>query len=272
MCAAWSSTPLPARSKARKSPAARKPSTQIRAVLSNSPRYRNATPTVTKDGFAKQTVPVDESKDAQITLAIGADQRSRGRHRDGRARRRSKKPAFRRPCSPRTISRRAQNPSIADYLRDVPGLSVVQTGRNGGVTCLFSRGGDSSSTLVLLDGVPLTEPGGAIDFAHLGTAGIDRMEVIRGPESALFGAEASSAVIQMFYAAAAMRNPTRPHGSFSYERGSFSTDHWTGVNRRRARASDRLCVHRRSVPHHRRVSERCVSHHHWAAPTSGYRF
>jgi vitamin B12 transporter len=119
-----------------------------------------------------------------------------------------------------------QFPFLQDILRDVAGLSVVQTGRNGGITSLFARGGDSNTSLVLLDGVPLTEPGGALDFVHLTSAGLDRMEVVRGPESALFGAEASSAVIQIFTRHGDPEAAT-PHGSISYERGSFSTDHWT---------------------------------------------
>ncbi len=65
-----------------------------------------------------------------------------------------------------------------------------------------------------------------MDFAHLTSAGLDRMEVIRGPESALFGAEASSAVIQIF-TAHGDPEATMPHGSLVYDRGSFSTDHWS---------------------------------------------
>ena len=116
-------------------------------------------------------------------------------------------------------------PFVSDLLRGVPGLAVVQTGSNGGLTNLFARGGDSDSALVLLDGVPVTEPGGTLDFAHLTSAGLDRMEVIRGPESALFGAEASSAVIQMFTHRGDAED-TRPHLSAMYDRGSFSTGHW----------------------------------------------
>ena len=118
-------------------------------------------------------------------------------------------------------------PFVEDLLRDVPGLNIVQTGQSGALTSLFARGGDYDATLVLLDGVPITEPGGAIDFGHLSTAGLDRMEVIRGPESALFGAEASSAVIQLFTKRGDPESDT-PHGSASYERGNFSTDHWSG--------------------------------------------
>ena len=119
-------------------------------------------------------------------------------------------------------------PFVEDLLRDVPGLNIVQTGQSGALTSLFARGGDYDATLVLLDGVPITEPGGAIDFGHLTTAGFDRMEVIRGPESALFGAEASSAVIQLFTKRGDSESDT-PHGSASYERGNFSTDHWSGT-------------------------------------------
>jgi vitamin B12 transporter len=119
-------------------------------------------------------------------------------------------------------------PFVQDLLREVPGLDMVQSGQNGGITSLFARGGDSSSALVLLDGVPITEPGGGIDFVHLTSAGLDRMEVIRGPESALFGAEASSVVIQLF-TQRGDPEATVPHGSLVYDRGSFSTDHWAGT-------------------------------------------
>jgi vitamin B12 transporter len=115
---------------------------------------------------------------------------------------------------------------VQNLLRDVPGLNVVQTGQNGGIVSLFVRGGGSSSTQVLLDGVPLTEPGGYYDFVHLMSAGLERMEVVRGPESALFGAEAASGAIQLFTKHGDVES-ARPHGTLVYERGSFSTDHWT---------------------------------------------
>jgi vitamin B12 transporter len=124
----------------------------------------------------------------------------------------------------------ARGAFVQNLLRDVPGLNVVQTGTNGAITSLFARGGESDAALVLLDGVPVTEPGGELDFAHLTSAGLERMEVIRGPESVLFGAEAPSAVIQMF-TERGDPEAREPHGSLSYERGSFSTDHWTaGLN------------------------------------------
>jgi outer membrane cobalamin receptor len=114
---------------------------------------------------------------------------------------------------------------VPDLLREVPGLAVVNTSRRGGLTSVFTRGGASTGTLVLLDGEPLNEPGGGMNFAHLSSAGLARMEVVRGPESALFGAEAASGVIQLFTERGDPES-SRPHGSVSYERGSFQTDRW----------------------------------------------
>jgi outer membrane cobalamin receptor len=78
---------------------------------------------------------------------------------------------------------------------------------------------------VLLDGVPLNDPGGELNFAHVTTSELARIEVVRTPESALFGSEASTAVIQLF---TRRGDPERrvPRGSLIYERGNFSTDRW----------------------------------------------
>ena len=181
--------------------------------------------TVTKDGFATQTVRLDESRDNRVTLRLAPT---------------SDRVVVTATGAPVAVEEAGvaaddftegdftarQYPFVQDLLRDVPGLSVAQTGREGGITSVFVRGGDSDTALVLLDGVPLTEPGGDLDFVHLTSNGLDRMEVIRGPESVLFGAEASSGVIQMFTRHGDVESNT-PHGSISYERGSFSTDRWT---------------------------------------------
>ncbi len=180
--------------------------------------------TITKAGFAAAKVAVAASKDNHITLGLAS------------ASERVIVTATGTPVALEEAGVAADiftardfqaphNPFVADLLRDVPGLSVVQSGQNGALTSVFVRGGDSDAALVLLDGIPLTEPGGSMDFSHLTSAGLDRMEVIRGPESALFGAEASSAVIQMFTQHGDPED-TLPHGSLVYERGSFSTDHW----------------------------------------------
>lgn len=119
-----------------------------------------------------------------------------------------------------------QFPPIADVLRDTPSVNIATNGRRAGVTSIFLQGGASTDTLVLLDGVPLNDPGGQINLAPITTAGIDRVEVVRGPESALFGADAASGVVQLFTSRGDPES-TRPHGSVSYERGSFQTDRWT---------------------------------------------
>ena len=117
---------------------------------------------------------------------------------------------------------------VADVLRDVPGLNLVQTGSNGGITSIFGRGGDSNAMLVMIDGIPITDPGGALNVAGLSTPGLDRVEVVRGPQSSLYGAEAASGVIQL---QTKRGDPEAivPHGEIAYERGSFSTDHWTAA-------------------------------------------
>jgi vitamin B12 transporter len=179
---------------------------------------------VTKDGFGQKNVRIDDSRENSIALALAPASDRVVVTATGSPVAIEEAGVSASVYTSRDFSAR-QNPFLEDYLRDAPGLSVVQTGRNGGLTTLFARGGDSSATLVLLDGVPLTDPGGAIDVGHLTTAGIDRMEVVRGPESALFGAEASSAVIQLFTRHGDAET-NAPHGSLTYERGSFSTDHW----------------------------------------------
>jgi outer membrane cobalamin receptor len=93
--------------------------------------------------------------------------------------------------------RARQVETVADALRDVPGLSVVRSGGRGGLTSVFPRGGSSNYTLVLVDGVRANSFGGGFDFAHLSVANVDRIEIVRGPQSALYGSEAIGAVVQV---------------------------------------------------------------------------
>jgi vitamin B12 transporter len=88
--------------------------------------------------------------------------------------------------------------SVAQALREVPGAAVVQSGSFGGVTSLFLRGGESRFTKVLVDGVPANQPGGSFDFAFLTTDNIERIEIVRGPASVLYGSDAMSGVVQIF--------------------------------------------------------------------------
>ncbi len=92
----------------------------------------------------------------------------------------------------------AQSESAADLLRRVPGVLVVRSGSEGGVTSLFTRGTNSNHTLVLFDGVRLNSPYfGGYDFSLLPTAGLQRLEVVRGPYSALWGADAVGGVVNL---------------------------------------------------------------------------
>jgi vitamin B12 transporter len=88
--------------------------------------------------------------------------------------------------------------TVADALQTVAGLTVVRTGAPGSATSVFVRGGESDYVKVLVDGVPVNEPGGAYDFAHLTLENVDRIEVLRGPASVLYGSDAVSGVVQVF--------------------------------------------------------------------------
>lgn len=108
---------------------------------------------------------------------------------------------------------------VSDALREVPGAQLVQSGSFGSVTSLFLRGGESRYTKVLIDGVPVNSPGGAFDFSHLTTDNIDRIEIVRGPASVLYGADAVTGVVQIF----TRRGTAQPSGSVSARAGTYRT-------------------------------------------------
>ena len=111
--------------------------------------------------------------------------------------------------------------SIADVLRVVPGLSVESTGREGALTSLFARGGESDYNLVLVDGVRVNQSGGAFDFSRIAAGEIDRVEVVRGGQSSLYGSDAMGSVVQVFTRQAGPSDAPRIVGSL--EAGSFQT-------------------------------------------------
>ena len=88
--------------------------------------------------------------------------------------------------------------TVADALESVPGAHIVETGSFGGQTSLFMRGGESDYVKVLLDGVPLNQAGGGMDLAHITTDNVDRVEIVRGPVSVLYGSDAMTGVVQIF--------------------------------------------------------------------------
>jgi outer membrane cobalamin receptor len=116
-------------------------------------------------------------------------------------------------------------PFLRDVLRELPSVHVTSAGRYGASTQIFIRGAQRTGTLVLLDGVPINDPGGDLNAGHLLSGDLDRIEVVRGPQSALFGATAAGGVIQMF-TKRGDAEARAPHASLSYERGSFQTDRW----------------------------------------------
>ncbi len=106
--------------------------------------------------------------------------------------------------------------TVADALRTVNGTSVVETGPLGSATSLFLRGGESNMVRVLLDGVPLNAPGGAVDLANLTTDDVDRIEIVRGPASVLYGSDAVAGVVQI------LTRSGRGAGSWRAEAGGGS--------------------------------------------------
>ena len=109
---------------------------------------------------------------------------------------------------------------VSDALREVPGLSVVQTGVPGQLTSVFTRGLRSEHTQVLLDGIPINQGlQGAFNFADFTTENIDRIEVVRGPQSTIYGPRALAGVIQIF----TKQGTGTPGVMFAAEGGSYDT-------------------------------------------------
>lgn len=120
--------------------------------------------------------------------------------------------------------------SMADVLRDVPGVSVSRSGPIGAVTQVRLRGSEANHTLVLVDGMEVTDPfAGEFDFSLLQVDEHARIEVLRGPQSALWGSDAIGGVIQYF----TQSGREAPGVSVRAEGGSFATREvavrWAGV-------------------------------------------
>lgn len=121
---------------------------------------------------------------------------------------------------------------VADALRRVPGLAISRQSSFGSPTALFLRGGQSNYVRVLVDGVPVNEPGGVLDLGRLTLDDVDRIEVVRGPASVLYGSEAVTGVIQVFTRNG--RGPTRLRselgaGSLGMQRGSLGASGGSGA-------------------------------------------
>ncbi|HET7442811.1 MAG TPA: TonB-dependent receptor [Terriglobales bacterium] len=115
-----------------------------------------------------------------------------------------------------------QPTSEADALRVLPGAIVGTTGRRGSQGSLFVRGGDSDYNKVLVDGVPVNEPGGFFDFGVVPLQETSRVEFLRGAESTLYGSDAMTSVVQFWTGTG---NTREPEFRFGADGGNFATAH-----------------------------------------------
>jgi vitamin B12 transporter len=119
------------------------------------------------------------------------------------------------------IEKRQQR-DVVDVLRAVPGLNIVQAGPRGAQASVFTRGTNSNHTVVLLNGIQIGDPSvpsNAFDFAHLTTDMIERIEVLRGPQATIYGADAIGGVINII----TRHGDGPPGGYLEVEGGSFDT-------------------------------------------------
>ncbi|MCP5160646.1 MAG: TonB-dependent receptor [Hahellaceae bacterium] len=115
----------------------------------------------------------------------------------------------------------SQKSSVVELLRTVPGLSVSQAGTHG-VASVFMRGAESGHTKVLIDGITANDPADgnrAFNFAHLSLVNIDRIEILRGPQSTLYGSDAMGGVINII----TKKGLRTTEANLNAEAGSFAT-------------------------------------------------
>ncbi len=111
---------------------------------------------------------------------------------------------------------------VIDVLKDVPGITTYQTGALGGLSSVFMRGAEETHLLVLVDGVKMNDPSNvdrSFDFANLTTDNVERIEVVRGPMSTLYGSDATAGVINVI----TRRGKGKPKLTMRAEGGSYST-------------------------------------------------
>ncbi|MFD1704337.1 TonB-dependent receptor plug domain-containing protein [Methylopila henanensis] len=110
---------------------------------------------------------------------------------------------------------------VSDVLREMPGVAVNRTGPVGALTQIRIRGSEGNQTLVLIDGIEMNDPGmsGEFDFANLLALEVDRVDVLRGPQSALYGSDAAGGVVNIV----TRKGDGKPSFRGQVEGGSFGT-------------------------------------------------
>lgn len=134
--------------------------------------------------------------------------------------------------------------NIVELFREVPFVHMSQTGATGGLSTAMIRGGEPNFTLVMVDGIPLNDPtnilGGSFDLSSLSLDNIERIEIVRGPLSSLYGSEAMSGVINIISKRGTMEQRLHldaDYGSFHSRRAEVLASGKTGVLRFSAGAS-----------------------------------
>jgi outer membrane cobalamin receptor len=112
---------------------------------------------------------------------------------------------------------------LADALRLVPGVTIAAAGGMGVQTSVFPRGGESDYSLVFIDGVQANAFGGGFDFGHVPLTNVERIEIVRGPQSALYGSNAIGSVIRVV-----TKRGGAPSAAALIEGGNFGTSHFAG--------------------------------------------
>jgi outer membrane cobalamin receptor len=109
--------------------------------------------------------------------------------------------------------------NLVETVRGVPGVEIYQTARRGGHAGMFIRGGESNYGAILLDGIPMNQFGGEFDLSTLPSDGIERVEITRGPQSALYGSNAMTGVINLI----SEKGEGEPQFTSLVESGSYDT-------------------------------------------------
>jgi iron complex outermembrane receptor protein/vitamin B12 transporter len=109
---------------------------------------------------------------------------------------------------------------LQERLRYVPGVQATQTGQAGGTTGLYIRGGGGDANKVLIDGNPMNDIGGNVEFSNVASSSISQVEVLRGPNSALYGSDALAGVVSL---TTARGSTPLPLFTYQVDGGNFGT-------------------------------------------------